>query len=97
MNALFERMEAVSRLALDSAERLRLENIELLGMLSAREPKAAADLVAGADRGAAEQLKRDRQFFLDSAVLPAFQRPQDAEERDAEDEYSRLLGRVTRV
>lgn len=97
MNALFERMEAVNRLALDSAERLRLENIELMDLLAARQPKATADLVAGADRGAAEQLKRDRQFFLDSAILPVFQRPKDAEERDAEAEYSRLLGRVTRV
>ena len=95
MNALYEQLEASARLALDSAERLRLENMELLDILSARQPAQPAVLAGATDVTA--RLERDRRFFLDSAVLPTFKRPEDAESKAVDDEYERLLGRVTRV
>ncbi len=93
MNALYEQLEAAARLALDSAERLRLENMELLDLLSARQA-AASPAVGSADGGLAQQIQRDRAFFLDSA-LPAYRRPETPEDRSFDAEYDRLLGRVT--
>lgn len=95
MNALYERLEAGMRLALDSAERLRIENLELLDMLAARQ-SAGTPSIPGIQQDAAARIERDRQFFLDS-TLPALRRQAAPEQRQAEDDYMRLLDRVTRV
>lgn len=92
MNRLFDMMESSMNMALDSAARFEQENGDLLDMLAKREESVqmAADATRRGENEA-QQLERDRKFFMDSA-LPSIQNPKKQEETSRD--YLKLTRRM---